>query len=66
MNARRHTIDRVLAWITFNHAGYLGKREDTPPISFDCVLKTAVLIEQMWREQVKPRREQEQRARAIT
>jgi hypothetical protein len=36
-------------------AGYVQKHEETPPISLDCIMKAAGLIEQMGRERMKPR-----------
>jgi hypothetical protein len=42
-------------------AGYLEEnaRSDVPEISFECVMKSAGLIEQMGRERLKPRKEKE-------
>lgn len=40
-------------------AGYLKVNEETPPMSLDCVLKASGLIEQMGRERLKPRKEEE-------
>lgn len=38
-------------------AGYLREHDETPPISLECVMKAAGLIEQMGRERLKPRQE---------
>lgn len=38
-------------------AGYLKEREQVPPISLDCVMKTAGLVETMSRERMKPRKD---------
>lgn len=40
-------------------AGYMRDHEETPPISLDCVMKAAGLIEQMGRERLKPRNERQ-------
>jgi hypothetical protein len=40
-------------------SGYLKENEETPPLSLDCVLKASGLIEQMGRERLKPRKEEE-------
>jgi hypothetical protein len=40
-------------------SGYIGKNEETPAISVECVMKAAGLIEQMGRERLKPRKEKE-------
>lgn len=40
-------------------SGYLEANEETPPLSLDCVLKASGLIEQMGREHLKPRKEEE-------
>jgi hypothetical protein len=40
-------------------AGYLGKNEHIPPISLDCVMKAAGLIERMGRERLGARKEKE-------
>jgi hypothetical protein len=40
-------------------AGYVKAHDETPPISFECVMKAAGLIEQMGRERLKPRKEKE-------
>jgi hypothetical protein len=37
-------------------AGYVGKQEQVPRISLECVMKTAGLIERMGREKLKPRK----------
>ena len=41
-------------------ANYLAKDEtgDVPPISLECVMKSAGLIEQMGRERLKPRKDE--------
>jgi hypothetical protein len=41
-------------------AGYLREHSETPPISLDCVMKAAGLIEQMGRDRLKPRKEKEE------
>ncbi len=38
-------------------AGYLRGHDEPPPISLDCVMKVAGLIEQMGREHLKPRKD---------
>jgi hypothetical protein len=38
-------------------AGYLGHDQEIPPISLDCVMKTAGLIERMGRERLGARKE---------
>ena len=38
-------------------SGYIKEHSEVPPISLDCVMKAAGLIEQMGREQLKPRKE---------
>lgn len=38
-------------------AGYLVPGQDVPPISLECVMKTAGLIEQMGRQLLKPRKD---------
>ena len=38
-------------------AGYLKKKEQVPPISLECVMKAAGLLETMNRERMKPRKE---------
>lgn len=38
---------------------YLGNQEEIPPISLDCLMKAAGLIEQMGRERLKPRKKTE-------
>jgi len=38
-------------------AGYMGQQNETPPISLECVVKAAGLIETMGRETLKPRKE---------
>ena len=40
-------------------SGYLKENEETPQLSLDCVLKASGLIEQMGRERLKPRKEEE-------
>jgi len=40
-------------------AGYLVPGQDVPPISLECVMKTAGLIEQMGRQLLKPRKDKE-------
>lgn len=40
-------------------SGYLRDYDETPPISLDCVMKAAGLIEQMGRQRMKPRKEKE-------
>jgi hypothetical protein len=40
-------------------AGYLQKHSDTPPISLDCVMKAAGLVEQMGQLRLKPRKDKE-------
>jgi len=40
-------------------AGYMGKNEEVPSISLECVMKAAGLIEQMGRQRLKPRKEKE-------
>jgi hypothetical protein len=40
-------------------SGYLKENEETPSLSLDCVLKASGLIEQMGRERMKPRKEEE-------
>jgi hypothetical protein len=40
-------------------AGYLGKNEEIPPISLDCVMKATSLIERMGRERLGARKEKE-------
>jgi hypothetical protein len=40
-------------------AGYLKAHKETPPISLDCVLRAAGLIEQIARERLKPRNEKD-------
>jgi hypothetical protein len=40
-------------------AHYVKQYSDTPPISLDCVMKAASLIEKMGRERLKPRKERE-------
>lgn len=37
-------------------AGFMKTNEETPPISLDCVMKAAGLIEHMGREKLKPRK----------
>jgi len=37
-------------------AGYVGKQEQVPPISLECTMKAAGLIEHMGREKMKPRK----------
>jgi hypothetical protein len=36
---------------------YLEYRKETPPISLECVMKSAGLIEQMGRGRLKPRKD---------
>jgi hypothetical protein len=38
-------------------AGYMGKNQEVPGISLECVIKVAGLIEQMGRQRLKPRKE---------
>jgi len=38
-------------------AGYMGQQKQTPPISLECVMKAAGLIESMGREGLKPRKD---------
>lgn len=45
-------------------AGYVRGFEKTPPISLDCVMKAAGLIEQMGRERLKPRKDESKRTTA--
>lgn len=40
-------------------SGYVGKNEETPAISLECVMRAAGLVEQMGRERLKPRKEKE-------
>jgi hypothetical protein len=40
-------------------SGYVGKNEETPAISMECVMKAAGLVEQMGRERLKPRKAKE-------
>lgn len=40
-------------------SGYVGKNEETPAISLECVMKATWLIEQMGRDRLKPRKEKE-------
>ena len=40
-------------------AGYMGKNQEVPDISLECVMKVAGLIEQMGRQRLKPRKEME-------
>jgi len=40
-------------------AGYMGKNQEVPNISLECVMKAAGLIEQMGRQRLKPRKEKE-------
>lgn len=40
-------------------AGYVKPGQDVPPISLECVMKAAGLIEQMGRERLKPRKDKE-------
>lgn len=40
-------------------AGYMKAHEETPQMSLDCVLKASGLIEQMGREPLKPRKDEE-------
>lgn len=40
-------------------SGYLKANEETPQMSLDCVLKASGLIEQMGRERLKPRKDEE-------
>jgi IrrE N-terminal-like domain len=37
-------------------SGYMDQHQETPPISLDCVMKAAGLIEHMGRERLKPRK----------
>jgi len=37
-------------------AGYVGKNQDIPAISPECVMKATGLIQQMGRERLKPRK----------
>ncbi len=39
--------------------GYMGQGSETPPISLECVMKAAGLIETMGRERLKPRKDRE-------
>lgn len=40
-------------------ASFIEKHQDTPPISLDCVMRAAGLVEQMGRQRLKPRKERE-------
>jgi hypothetical protein len=40
-------------------AGYIRRQPETPPISLECVMKSAGLVERMGRERLKPRKDQE-------
>ncbi len=40
-------------------AGFMKANEETPPISLECVMKAAGLIEQMGRQRLKPRKEKQ-------
>jgi hypothetical protein len=42
-------------------ARYVEEREEVPPISLDCVMKTAGLIETMSRQRMKPRKAEKER-----
>jgi hypothetical protein len=41
-------------------AGFMENNAETPPISLECVMKAAGLIEQMGRERLKQRKERQQ------
>ncbi len=41
-------------------ANYIDKHDDTPPISLDCVMKAAGLIEQMGKGRLAPRKEKKE------
>jgi hypothetical protein len=45
-------------------AGYVGRQEQVPSISLECVMKAAGLIEQMSRERMEPRPERSQQQRS--
>lgn len=40
-------------------SNYLGNHNEIPPISLDCVMRSAGLIEQMGRERLRPRRDRD-------
>lgn len=47
-------------------AGFMKVNEETPPISLECVMKAAGLIEQMGRQRLMPRKERQRIETAIS